>query len=130
MGSSEWECWLHSGGGGSSPSSDASGVGERLDLRSQSTAEGGTEDSLKQILFDSPTHHDLQANPHAAYLFAEAGSSTKGKRLFLSKLREETDSERLAQFRRGHHGSEATERHLVFFKMDKVLPLIGAGEGE
>ncbi|MCB2193306.1 MAG: pyridoxamine 5'-phosphate oxidase family protein, partial [Deltaproteobacteria bacterium] len=65
-----------------------------------------------------------------AYLFAEAGSAVKGVRLFLSKLREEKDSELLAQLRRGHHGREATERYLVFFKIDKVLPLIGAGEDE
>lgn len=88
------------------------------------------QDTVAFIMPDRLTHHNLQSNPHAAYLFAEDGSNRKGKRLFLSKLREEKDSELLAQLRRGHHGREATERYLVFFKIDKVLPLIGAGEEE
>lgn len=86
------------------------------------------QDTVAFIMPARLTHQNLQANPHAAYLFAEEGSSTKGMRLFLTKLREEKDSKLLAQLRRGRHGSEATERYLVFFKIDKVLPLIGAGE--
>ena len=74
------------------------------------------------------THQNLQSNPHAAYLFAEEGSQTRGKRLMLTKLREEKDSELLQKLRRGHHGSEATERYLVLFQIDQVLPLIGGGE--
>ncbi|MBU1275797.1 MAG: pyridoxamine 5'-phosphate oxidase family protein [Proteobacteria bacterium] len=86
------------------------------------------QDTVAFIMPDRLTHHNLQSNPHAAYLFAEEGSSTKGKRLFLTKLREEKDSELLAQLRRGHHGREATERYLVLFQIDKVLPLIGPGQ--
>lgn len=74
------------------------------------------------------THHNLQSNPHAAYLFAEQGSQSKGQRLFLTKLREEKDTELLSQIRRTHHGDNEDNRYLVFFKIDKVLPLIGAGE--
>ncbi|MBU1155136.1 MAG: pyridoxamine 5'-phosphate oxidase family protein [Proteobacteria bacterium] len=86
------------------------------------------QDTVAFIMPDRLTHQNLQTNPHAAYLFAEEGFNTRGRRLFLTKLREEKDSELLAQFRRGRHGREATERYLVFFKIDKVLPLIGAGE--
>lgn len=88
------------------------------------------QDTVAFIMPGRLTHQNLQSNPHAAYLFAEEGSKRKGKRLFLTKLREETDSELLARLRRGRHGSEATKRHLVFFRIDKVLPLIGPGEGE
>ncbi len=87
-------------------------------------------DTVAFIMPHRLTHQNLQANPHAAYLFAEEGFSTRGRRLYLSKLREETDSELLAELRRGRHGQEDTERYLVIFKIDKVLPLVGPGEGE
>lgn len=35
------------------------------------------------------THHNLQSNPHAAYLFVEEGHGYKGKRLYLTKIEEE-----------------------------------------
>jgi len=88
------------------------------------------QDTVAFIMPHRLTHQNLQSNPHAAYLFAEEGFNTRGRRLFLTKLREEKDSVLLAQLRRGRHGREATERYLVFFKIDKVLPLIGAGEEE
>ena len=45
------------------------------------------------IMRDRLTHHNLQSNPHGAYLFAEAGKKYVGKRLFLTKIREEQDTE-------------------------------------
>lgn len=39
------------------------------------------------------THSNLQSNLHAAYLFTEEGPGYKGKRLYLTKLREEQDTE-------------------------------------
>lgn len=78
------------------------------------------------------THSNLQANPHAAYLFTEEGPGYKGKRLYLTKLREEQDTELLRSLRRRTYapGQEKPgPRFLVFFKVDKILPLIGAGGG-
>jgi hypothetical protein len=84
------------------------------------------------IMPDRLTHRNLQSNDHAAYLFMEEGSGYKGMRLFLSKVREEEDSELLQSIRRRRYatekGEEEQSRFLVFFKVDKVLPLIGAGE--
>ena len=83
------------------------------------------------IMPDRLTHHNLQSNPHAAYLFTEDGPGYKGLRLFLTKKREEEDSELLHSIRRKKYatekGEEEASRFLVFFKVDKVLPLIGAG---
>jgi hypothetical protein len=45
------------------------------------------------IMPDRLTHHNLQENAHAAYLFIEDGPGYKGKRLFLAKIREEEDPE-------------------------------------
>ena len=83
------------------------------------------------IMADRLTHHNLQSNKHAAYLFVEDGPGYKGQRLFLSKIREEQDSELLYSIRSKRFASEKEEgktRFLVFFKIDKVLPLVGAGE--
>ena len=43
------------------------------------------------IMRDRLTHHNLQSNPHAAYLFLEKAAGYQGKRLFLTKVTEEKD---------------------------------------
>jgi hypothetical protein len=79
------------------------------------------------IMAERLTHHNLQSNDRAAYLFKEEGSGYKGVRLFLSKLREEKDTELLQHLRRRTYGDDQN-RYLVFFKIEKELPLIGPGE--
>lgn len=78
------------------------------------------------------TRKNLQENPHAAYLFMEKGPGYKGKRLYLTKVREEQDTELLYSLRRRTYPAEKEKqegpRFLVFFRVDKVLPLIGAGQ--
>ena len=56
--------------------------------------------SLAFIMRDRLTHSNIRANPHAAYLFMEKSPGYRGKRLFLTKLREEEDSELLRSLRR------------------------------
>ena len=84
------------------------------------------------IMPDRLTHHNLQSNAHAAYLFKEDGPGYKGIRLFLTKHREEQDSELLHSIRRKKYASEKGEeeksRFLVFFTVEKTLPLIGVGK--
>jgi len=78
------------------------------------------------------THKNLQENPRAAYLFKEDNPGWKGKRLYLSKVQEEQDTELLYSLRRRTYPPEKEKkegpRFLVFFQVDKVLPLIGTGE--
>ena len=75
------------------------------------------------------THRNLQENPHAAYLFMEGGQGYKGKRVYLTKVREEQDTELLHSLRRRTYPSDKQDgpRFLVFFKVDMILPLIGTG---
>ena len=84
--------------------------------------------TLAFIMRDRLSHHNLQSNPHATYLFKEEGSGYRGKRLFLSKLGEEENTERLASLRRRKtvYGN-GEDRFLVFFKLDNELPLVGDG---
>ncbi len=89
-----------------------------------------TEDgTLAVIMRDRLSHRNLQSNPHATYLFIENGLGYKGKRLFLKKVHEEQDTELLESLRRRQYIEEKEEsKFLVFFKLDKELPLIGAGK--
>ena len=85
--------------------------------------------TLAFIMRDRLTHHNLQSNPHASFLFKEEGSGYRGKRLFLTKVREEENTELLESLRKRQYIDGKDEaRFLVFFKLDKELPLIGSGE--
>lgn len=85
--------------------------------------------TIALIMRDRLTHHNLQSNPHACYMFIENGPGSKGKRFFLTKVREEPDGELLQSLRRRQYVADTDEaRFLVFFKIDKELPLVGAGE--
>ena len=80
------------------------------------------------------THNNLQSNPQAAYLFLETGPGYKGKRLYLTKIREEQDTDLLYSLRRRTYSAEKEKqegpRFLVFFQVDQVLPVVGAGDPE
>jgi hypothetical protein len=82
------------------------------------------------IMPDRLTHHNLQTNEHAAYLFREDPSGAErryvGKRLYLKKLRADQDQERIAQLRRRDYGDERQGNYLVIFAVEKELPLVGA----
>ena len=85
--------------------------------------------SIVMIMRDRLTHHNLKSNPHACYLFKEKGAGYKGKRLFLTKIREDQNPELLESLRRRQYVEETDEaKFLVFFKLNKELPLIGAGK--
>ena len=84
--------------------------------------------TLAFIMRDRLTHHNLQSNRHATFLFIEDGPGYKGKRLFLTKLREEENSELLHSLRRKQYPDDKEEpKFLVFFELDKELPLVGDG---
>ena len=85
--------------------------------------------TIAMIMRDRLTHRNLQSNPHAAYLFHEKGTGYKGKRLFLTKVREEQDTELMQSLRRRQYIDERDEvRFLVFFRIEKELTLVGSGK--
>lgn len=78
------------------------------------------------IMRDRLTHRNIQSNPHAAFLFVEEGPGYIGRRLYLTKVREEENSELIdAISRREYATPPGDKRFLVFFSVDKILPLIG-----
>lgn len=109
--------------------SDAEGHVDAAIYSRPHVMEDGT---LALIMRNRLSHHNLQSNPHAAYLFKEAGQGHKGKRFFLTKVKEETDTDQLFELRKRTYPDKGPIKgdplHLVFFKIDKELPLIGPGE--
>ena len=90
------------------------------------------EENIAFIMLDRLSHANLQSNPHAAFLFMEEGGKYVGKRLFLTKTREEEDQGIVEKFRRKKSydlpDDDKKMRFLVYFHIDKVLPLIGDHE--
>ena len=91
------------------------------------------EETIAFIMADRLTHNNLRANPHAAYLFMESGDKYVGKRLYLTKIKEEKDSPLIATLRQrktyaAKKAYEAETKYLVYFRIDKVLSLIGDKE--
>jgi hypothetical protein len=88
------------------------------------------DDTLAFIMADRLCHANVQANPHASYLFIEEHEGYVGKRLALTKVREETDQEKIQAIRRRKLPDQCDEgktRFLVYFRVDGVRPLLGAG---
>ena len=84
--------------------------------------------SLVFIMNNRLTYYNLQSNPHAAYLFCEEGPGYKGKRLYMTKLREEDDPERIQELSRRDAPEDTSggkPKYLVYFRLDKEIPLVG-----
>ena len=81
---------------------------------------------LAFIMRDRLSHSNLRSNPHAAYLFIENGPGYKGKRLYLTMVREEKNTEQIKSLQRRKRKTEVEEdRFLVFFELDRERPLFG-----
>jgi hypothetical protein len=110
-----------------------SGPEGRVDVAVYSRPHFIDEETVAYIMTDRLTHNNLQSNPNAAYLFMEGGEKYEGRRLYLTKIKEETDPEIINKMRwRKTYvipaGQEGEKRFAVFFRIDRVLPLIGSKE--
>ena len=84
------------------------------------------EGTMTFIMRDRLTHHNLQTNPYATYLFVEDGAGYKGKRVFLKKAREENNPDLIKKIKRRKSTEESEElTFLVYFTLEKELPLVG-----
>ncbi len=92
-----------------------------------------SDDELAFIMADRLSHENLQSNAQAAYLFVEQGEGYRGTRLFLTKIREETDQEKIQGLRRRNlppecECTDSKKRYLVHFRVDGTRPLVGTGQ--
>ncbi len=77
------------------------------------------------IMRERLTHYNITRNPKACYLFMENSPGYQGKRLYLTMLHEEKNTEQLMQLRRRHQYVGPQENlYLVTFSVDEVLPLL------
>lgn len=84
------------------------------------------EDKIVFIMRDRLSHRNLSSNSHAVYLFIEQGTGYKGKRIYLTKVKEEKNSERIDSLRRRKKDSNPDEdKFLVFFELNHERPLVG-----
>ena len=104
--------------------SDASGrVNAAVYARPHFMADG----TVTFIMAERLTHDNLETNPWAVYLFVEQGQGYQGKRLYLKKARDEKNAELVTEICRrcDYSGYDISSKHVVFFTIEKVLPLIG-----
>lgn len=90
------------------------------------------EKTIAFIAADRLTHANLKKNHFAIYLFKEEGAY-KGYRLYLTKTHEDKDSPLIEQLRRKKYKGlgrkyDTTSKFLIYFRIEKVLPLIGDGK--
>jgi len=80
------------------------------------------------------TYHNIQANPYATYLFVESGTGYSGVRLYLKKIKEDDDLDLIAKMTRSwlspQEDTAKGPKHLVHFKIEKILQLIGSGQAD
>ena len=81
------------------------------------------------IMRERLTHQNLKSNPRAAYMFVEQGEGYSGKRLYLTKIREETNTSVVEMFRKRQPeicaSSDDSNKYLVHFRVDAIRPLVG-----
>ncbi|WDP85605.1 MAG: pyridoxamine 5'-phosphate oxidase family protein [Desulfobacter sp.] len=84
------------------------------------------EDKMAFIMRDRLTYQNLETNPHAVYLFMEDGPGYQGKRIYLTKVKQEKNSKQINTLKRRKRDSNPDEdKFLVFFEVDHERPLVG-----
>ncbi len=86
------------------------------------------EKTIALSMLEKLSYSNIQSNPKAAYMFVEQGEGYAGKRLHLTRTGEEKDEERIKQIRQQHSKAKDYDekvRHLIYFTVDKIRPLVG-----
>ena len=90
------------------------------------------ETTVAFVMRERLSHQNLKTNPNAAYMFIEKGDGYNGKRLYLTEIREETNSSLIEQFRKGQPeifpARDDSNKYLVFFQVNDVWPPVGDKE--
>ena len=107
--------------------SDSSGLVDAAIYSRPHFLEG--EDTLAFIMRDKYSHQNVTSNPHACYIFIEKGEGYKGVRIYLTKIKEENDPEKIRSISRRHSneslGNDGEKSYLVYFRIENVRSLVG-----
>jgi len=87
------------------------------------------ETTIAFIMRERLTRKNLKSNPKAAYMFVEQGKGYAGKRLYLTKIREESNTSVVEMFRKKQpeicSPKDDSNKYLVHFHVDNTRPLVG-----
>ncbi len=86
------------------------------------------ETTVAFIMNERLSYKNLTSNPKAAYLFLEKGHGYQGTRLYLTKVREDSNKELIASMKRRkspQYNDGESKKYLVYFNVDKVRALVG-----
>jgi hypothetical protein len=87
------------------------------------------ETTIAFIMRERLTRKNLKSNPKAAYMFVEQGSGYAGKRLYLTMIREESNTSVVEMFRKKQpeicSPKDDSNKYLVHFQVDDIRPLVG-----
>ena len=116
----------HTQGIGILATADSDGM---LDLAIYAKPHVIDEKTIAFVMKERLSHINLKSNPHAAYMFIEKGEEYTGKRLYLTKLREETNTSVVEMFRQKQPeifaADDDSNKYLVQFQIDEIWPLVG-----
>lgn len=88
------------------------------------------EETVAFIMAERLSHHNLEANPNAVYLFKEDGEHYRGKRLYLKKVKDVKDPALVKALRRTQQAEKPRldpdeNKHVVYFRIERERPLVG-----
>jgi len=86
------------------------------------------ENTIAFSMLERLSYANVQSNPKAAYMFVERSEGYAGKRLYLTRIGEEKEPERIKAIKQQHSkvfNPDETNKHLVYFTVDKIRPLVG-----
>jgi hypothetical protein len=90
------------------------------------------ETTVAFVMRERLSHQNIKTNPNAAYMFVEKGEGYNGVRLYLTEIREETNSSLIEEFRKKQPeicpARDDSNKDLVFFQVNEVWPLVGDKE--
>ncbi len=106
--------------------SDSDGV---VDMAVYAKPEIVNDSMIAFVMKERLSHQNLKTNPHAAYMFIEKDGEYTGKRLYLTKVREETNTHIVEEYiKRQPYIAEPEDdsnKYIVYFQVDNIWPLIG-----
>ena len=87
------------------------------------------ENKIAFSMLERTSFANIESNPRAAFMFVEHGEGYNGKRLYLTKVGEESDPQRIEEIKsqhpKRHKSTTESTRHFIYFMIDKTRPLVG-----
>lgn len=121
-----YEYFKNTDGIGILATSDSDGI---VDLAVYAKPEIVGDSMIAFVMKERLSHQNLKTNPHAGYMFIEKDSEYTGKRLYLTKVREETNAAIVEEYIKRQpyiaDRDDDSKKYIVYFHVDNIWPLVG-----